>query len=421
MSANFLNFAIAKYPTRQHVLKADNIPFINSVETTGEGGEQVYIHRSANATEVSADALVSIQPTTTVPNTLNSAQVQFRPQDGITDRFDHAYLKINVSNNSGATTVITPTPFLLSYWQLFGANGNVLLLQQYATEIWLEICAFFDYSDWLITQELIGSNANYSAAGITIANGASTNLYIPLITLFTAARLYLPGMKDQLLFNFQFAPSSINVITGTTPTVNTMQLLFRGAYDAPSVRQMKMQMYRSLNLDFPYLGVQRSTYQYTLAASTTYNIQLSGFAGIACCLFITVRAVPITSSNVATYVAAINNFDVQDQNGQSLLGYYLRDVADTINFRSDQQIMSLEYFDNAFSLNSFFYFVSWSRSPKTDMLTGSSHGFCALTGFEVLKITTNSGLSGGSYQVDVWARTYETLRCRAGELSVTRA
>src|ERR1700679_164786 len=137
MSSNFLETAIQKYPTRKHVLDPDVIPFINSMKTIGENGGEVYIHKQANTTEVSADALVSIQPMTSTPSTLNGAVVDFRPDNGIVSRWDYAFLKLNITNSTGASCTLVPSQFLLQYIQVFGANGNVLLLQMYGTELWL--------------------------------------------------------------------------------------------------------------------------------------------------------------------------------------------------------------------------------------------------------------------------------------------
>ena len=86
--SNFLENALKLYPNRSHVLIADNVPYINAVEVQGEEGYPVRIHRSANLTEVQADALVSVQPTTSTPPNLNGSIVDFKPQN-IVDRFDH--------------------------------------------------------------------------------------------------------------------------------------------------------------------------------------------------------------------------------------------------------------------------------------------------------------------------------------------
>ena len=165
-----------------------------------------YVHRGSNKTQVQSDALVSVQPSTSSPANLNGSIVDFKPQN-VLDRFDHAYLKIALNNGSGAPCTLTPSPFLLNYWQIYGGNGNNLLFQQYGYELWHEIVTYYTF-EWNILKNLVGSNANYSTAGFTLAAGASSNIYIPLASLFMAARLFLQGLNDNLLIRFTFQPST---------------------------------------------------------------------------------------------------------------------------------------------------------------------------------------------------------------------
>jgi hypothetical protein len=418
--ADFLNKALKQYPNRAHVLLADNIPYINSVEVTGEeSGAKVYIHRGANNTEVSADALVSVQPTTSNVANLDGTIVDFKPQSVI-DRFDHAYLKIGFINNSVAPCTIVPSPLLLNYWQIYGGNGNNLLFQQYGYELWNEIASFSNTLEWNIMQFLVGSNATYSTAGVTLAAAATTSLYIPLASVFMSARLYVPGLKDNMIIRFTFNPSSQNLIAGTTPSVTSMQLLLRGAYDAPGVRSLKEKLYNMKPLDFPYVGCQRTPYTQSIIPGGSYKIQLQGINGLVSCLWIYAQATPVTAATAATYSDIFQNFDITDNNGNSIIGYYQRDVADFVNFRNDNQISTMEYFDNQYSVNKNFLFLSFSRTPIDDWRTGSSHGFQPFDGFNVLNFTAKSTAIAASYQITVLCRTYETLKVRRGILSTTR-
>lgn len=418
--AEFLDRALKIYPNRAHVLIADNIPYINSSEVQGEEGGKVYVHRTANITEVQSDALVSVQPTTSTPPNLNGSIVDFKPQNVI-DRFDHGYLKINLTNNDAAPCTITPSPLLLNYWQIFGGNGNNLLFQQYGYELWYEIASYSNTMEWDGNMSnLIGSSPTYSTAGVTIAAGASTPLYIPLASVFAPSRIFLEGLNDNMLIRFTFNPSAQNLISGVTPAVTNMQLLLRGCYETKAVRAMKLKMYKTLPLDFPYMGVQRSQYTQTIAASSNYKIQLQGINGLVNCLWLWAWSTPVTAANVGTPADIWSTFDITDQSGNSILGYYVRDVNDTTNFRNDNTISTMEYWDNKFSQNKVFQFVSFSRTPIEDWRSGSSHGFQPFDGFNVLNFTTKSTATPGTYNIVVACRTAETVKVRKGVLSSTR-
>lgn len=417
--SNFLENAIRLYPNRAHVLIPDNVPFTNSECVQGEEGGKVYIHKQSNLTELQSDALVSVQPTTSTPANLNGSIVDFKPQDVI-DRFDHAYLKIALINNDVAPCTIVPSPFLLNLWQIYGGNGNQILFQQYGYELWNEIASFSNLMEWNILQFLVGSNATYSTAGVTLAAGASTNLYIPLFSVFAACRFFLQGLNDYMLIRFAFQPSSLNLISGVTPTVTSMQMLLRGCYDTKKVRDVKLKMYKTMPLDFPIMSVQRSQYTQSISPSSTYKIQLQGINGIVNCLWIWAWPTPTTAANVGSYADIWSSYDITDNAGNSILGYYQRDVADTTNFRSDNQLSALEYWDNQFSLNKVTLFVSFSRDPIRDWRTGSSHGFQAFDGFNILQFNTKSTAVAGTYNIVVACRTAATIKIRRGVLSVNQ-
>lgn len=415
--SEFNQKALKSFPEFAHVLIPDNVPYINSVEVTGEkGAGKVFIHRQANNTEVSADALVAVQPSTATPANLNGAVVDYKP-NAVIDRWDHAYLKISLTNNDASSCTVTTAPHLLNFWSIFGGNGNALLFQQYGYEIWNEVCSFSNTFEWAQMLNLVGSSAAYATTGVVIASGASTNLYIPLFSVFSPCRLFLEGLNDNLLIRFTFQPSALNLIAGVTPTVTQMQLLLRGSYETKQVKDMKMKMYRTLPLDFPMLGCQRTQYPQTIAASANYKIQLQGINGLVNCLWIWAWPTPTTATNVGTYSDIWSNFDITDQSGNSILGYYQRDVADTTNFRSDNQISTMEYWDNTFSLNKTVLFVSFSRSPVDDWRSGSSRGFQPFDGFNILTFNTKSTATPGAYNIVVACRTAQTIRVRRGVLS----
>lgn len=110
----------------------------------------------------------------------------------------------------------------------------------------MEILSFFNNMDLNLVGKnlnimeggikyLLGSNSAYSTAGVVIANGASTNLYIPLVSIFSSSRLFLGGLRDDPLIRFVFNPASINVISGNNSTVTNCSLSLCGCFLLPSV------------------------------------------------------------------------------------------------------------------------------------------------------------------------------------------
>lgn len=417
MSANFYSHAIKKYGSRP-IVKPTKVDYLPTSQRPSDDVPAAMVHPESTSVTAQSDCLVSINAQTTVPaSLLDGGNLDFRPQRGIIDRFDHCYLRIAITNSTGASCTIQPSQLLLQSWQLKAQNGNKIILQQFGPELWLEN-AYYDYVDWEGgIKNLVGSNSSYSAAGVVIANNASTVLYIPLITLFAAARLHL-GSIPEFVFSFQFNPASLNVITGSNPTVTNCSLLIRGCYLPEDIRREYDRIYKS-PCDFPFLGVARSSADLTLAASSKYSIVLSGINHMVSSLFITFRASPITNSNLSTFINGASSYDIVNQDGVSITGNYQRSGPST-DLRNDSVLISSEYFDNLFLVsgnNANIIYISWNRSPKGTMITGSSKGYAPFTGFEKFEFTTPATLTPGAHRIEVWARTHDVLKLRNGELN----
>lgn len=421
MSSTFLQEAEKSFPNKVHVTQPDVIDYLPNRLVKGEEGKDVLIMAEADRTSVSADGYVGINAQTSVPTNLGGAVIDFRPQEGILQRFSHMFLRISLQNSSGASLTIVPSQFMCNFIQIYGQNGNQLLYQTFGSngEIFFENL-FYNYDDWILLAPLVGSNAAYSTAGIVIANTASVVTFIPLTSMLSSAHLYLQGLKDQLLIRFTFQPASLLTIAGAQPTVTNIQLVARGAYESQAVQQVKTQLYRGpIGLDFPFLATQRYNFATALTNSTTYNFVLSGLSGLTACIIILFNALPITAANIGSYVAVTSSYQILSQNGDDLTGYFIKSTFGPQG--SDDNVMqNLLYLNNQMILNSNFIFNSWARSPGQDIITGSASGFCAFNSFQQLRINTNSTFAAGNYQITVIARTYETLKVRNGILSVSR-
>ena len=84
--------------------------------------------------------IVQVPPSTTVdPNLLNGGLIEFRLEKGYIDTLDHIHVLITINNATGAAVVLQPSMLLLDHWELFAQNGNRLLFQKYAHEMWSDL------------------------------------------------------------------------------------------------------------------------------------------------------------------------------------------------------------------------------------------------------------------------------------------
>jgi hypothetical protein len=69
----------------------------------------------------------------------------------------------------------------------------------------------------------------------------------------------------------------------------------------------------------------------------------------------------------------------------------------------DSKIENAELFDNLFGNNKNQYFILFSSHPAEDYGTRSNQGYQVFTGTEKLVFTTNSSITPGAFQIDVYA------------------
>ena len=66
MASQFFETAIVNFRNKKHFIVPTVSSFDNSIETTGEDGEQVFVNREAYASQIQTDVLVSQQSVTSI-------------------------------------------------------------------------------------------------------------------------------------------------------------------------------------------------------------------------------------------------------------------------------------------------------------------------------------------------------------------
>jgi hypothetical protein len=132
-----------------------------------------------------------------------------------------------------------------------------------------------------------------------------------------------------------------------------------------------------------------------LATSTQYMVTLSGLQGLVKGLFFILRSGPNTRSTQGTY-QAISSYDIQLASGKSLTDHYVK-------LHEDSKLENAEMFDNLFGNNKNWYFIPFSSHPTKDYGSSSNQGYQVFTGTEKLVFNTNSTITPGAFQIDVYA------------------
>ena len=342
---------------------------------------------------------------------LNGGTLDIRVERGVIDLITSAYVKIGVTNDTGASATIAPSPFLINKIDIFAANSAQLLTTIYAQEIWLSL-ALLSQQEFEQLTTLFGTNANYATTGTVLASGVSTSFYVPIYNILSTSNLYLSGLKGELIIKLYFNPTSLTHLAGSLVHTDSIQLLLKGYREPQKVKDQRMSLYSGKYL-IPVITNQRMNQVITLAASTSYSILLSGLKGLIGGIFFTMRNAVITGATQGTYYLEFDQLDVQNADGSSLLGFYKRPIA-------ERGLDSCEMFNNRMTFNSNFVYIGFAENIVNDVITGSNSGMEVFNGFEKLVFTTSSAIAPAAYQIDIFALTHQALVINSNTIIATQ-
>jgi hypothetical protein len=147
-------------------------------------------------------------------------------------------------------------------------------------------------------------------------------------------------------------------------------------------------------LKLPFYNWQLVKDSYLLATSTQYTENPNGLQGLVMGLFFTLQSGPNTGSTQGTY-QAISSYDIILCSSESKTGHYVK-------LHKDSRLENAKMFDHLFGKNKNWYFIGFSSHPAKDYGTGSNHGYQVFLGTEKLVFTTNSTITPGTFQINMY-------------------
>jgi hypothetical protein len=387
-----------------------DMPTLSSV-----GGKKVEVF--TNKCIHQRKCMVNCNPSTSVQaNIWNSGQIDFRIEEQI-DRIagNGVWLRIGYSNTSGAACVLAPVNAWLNQIQVYSNNGSTLIYQQLSNMesfvINHLVMSRDEYEN--LAYDAYRSDANYTQTTISVANGESGYFYLPLCPLFWKSTHLRPySINGNLLIRLTFNPASINISSGSL-TCTEAVLRISGYMESADQKKLVLSK-ATLPKQFFYYSVQRHIENMTLAASSVYNIRLSGITGHVNQLVFVIRsAADSASPNAQFSFSRPASFEILDENNVSLTGF--TPVSDT-----EMVLNYAHQYPNKFILHNNLNVHSFSQTPIGDLALGTINGVQHFNGFCSLRFTTRSTLVGGAYTVTVIALCNETLTIMNGNAYSTR-
>lgn len=360
--------------------------------------------------------MVFVNPSSAISsNVLDGAVLDYRVENVI-DRISACYLRVTYNNASGGNFVMCPPSGWLASIEIYANNGSTLLYQSSAANIeqWILDSCFRDRNEHNTTAAIRGTNSAYTTAQITIANGATGSYYVCIAPqFFRSLHLRAYSFDGNLLIRLRFQSASLNYITSGSWTTTEAVLLFSG-YNESEHQQKYILSKATIPKCLSYYSFQRHNETQTLAASTKYQVRLSGIRGHVNFLAFGLRPIANASDpNLQFTFVRPDSFDILNASNQSITGFKPQTVNDMI-------LMASHLLPNEFILNTNLSVWSFSQNPQQDIATGSNNGYEQFEGFHSLEWNTSSALTPGSYQILVYAICNEALIIQNAQLSSTR-
>jgi len=358
---------------------------------------------------------VQVSPSTAISsNILQGSQLEFRLENPV-DRIGTCYLRIDWANSSGANFVHSgPTDMWLQQIQIYANNGSVLLYQTNdPVATFLINSVLQSRNEYENSAALRGSDANYSTGTITNGTGTSGSYYISLAPNFWRSLHLRPYTFDgNLIVRIKFQDAA-NIISSGTWTTTACYLEFTGYMESEEQKKQMIQRAEKPKI-LSYYAPQVHMETLTLAASTQYQVRLSGINGYTNQIFFVLRSVAYATSpaNQFDFERPLN-FDILDPQAKSLTGFKNQSTPDML-------ILYSHLYDNKFLLNTNACVYTFSQSPGGDVAMGSFHGGVDMRGYHILQFNTQSTIVPGSFQVLVYAMCNESLIIENAQLKTTR-
>jgi hypothetical protein len=386
----------------------NDIPVVRDI---GGRNVEVFTNHSINQRR----ALVSVAPTTSVASFVwgSASQLDYRIENNI-DRITAAYIKLDVNNSSGASCVTSAGPLHIQKIEIYANNGATLLYSSNSNVAnFLIDAVHLSRTEWNNTAAIRGTLANnYGAGALTTTNTTVYSFYYPIApAFFRALKLRPYTINGNLLIRIKF--SDVLVTSGTL-TTTACNLLLMGYYES---EQQKAHCLKRAEIPkcLSYYAPQVQHETLTLAASSSYNLRLSGLNGFINQVYFAVRAVANAAipANLATFVR-LSSFDILNPSSQSLTGFKVQTESDMVLAYSHQ-------FDNEFINNNNAHIWTFSQQSASDIGRGSWNGGIEVRGDHYLQLNTASTLAGGSYEIIVIAMMNEMLTVVGAQLRTTRS
>jgi hypothetical protein len=217
---------------------------------------------------------------------LNGAITDFKLECCSLSVLTNAYILVKITNNTGTSTTLAPTPFWVDQIEIFNMQGNALssITRQ---QLFLTF-AFLSHNEFEQLANYMCLSTIYITTGTAMTDAMSRVFYILLFHLFGSTKLHLARLSEELTVHMKTNVTSLTISSRSHPTITKVALILKG-YNKPDTHQQacKVAYNNRMALKLPFYNWQVVKDLQILATSTQYTLTLSSLQGPMMGLFFT--------------------------------------------------------------------------------------------------------------------------------------
>jgi hypothetical protein len=244
-----------------------------------------------------------------------------------------------------------------------------------------------------------------------LAPNAKRTFYLPLIgDPLVLNEVFLAGIKGAITYSFYFDPAVWGI--GNVPTLTKCNMISRHLrYNDDEFKAMKMRYARS-NQSFRYRELVDQNWTRTLDPSTDYDVLTTQFKNLGSEVFIQIYQ---AGNQVADLVQYVQSYDIEDDDGQSILSSEPMDAAyHKIILNAAHGVSNVV--DSTASDP--WLIIPLSPNGMADVANGSISGMYDFNGGEKLLFKTKSTLVSGTYKIKVFYSKLKLIRVAGGVITI---
>jgi len=322
-------------------------------------------------------------------------------------------LELSITSTNNAT-ILPPTPYWLDRYELFSGNGTTILETKHNHEIYHESIAFHKMEDDLRNTNALyhhGEEYSQDATELTVSGVNGKRFYVPLDTLLSQSKVFIPGFNQEFRLRVYFRASIHSA--GAAPTLNNATLIVQDQHLSKPDYNNLFQAHKAGEVHYTFVAPDRHEEPLALTDNNTYTLKLSSHRSLSAGIIVYVGNQNMASGDELRR-DPLQSFEMLDDMGNKM--------TETLQEEFIRSFIIPNQISTDFAHYKNLYLIPFSSSFGTSLKFGKQLGAEQLTTNEQIKINVGANsYSNTAKKVYVVSYNYHFLVCKGGNVEVEQS